>query len=1053
MMKKIFCVYVSLISLIFIDINLHAQSCVSCPTCFTAGSELVTNGNFAFSAPYAYTATAPLVNAIYTALPPVNFGNYSITNNPNTYNSFWCGADHSGGGTMMLMCDGYNGSPTSAWGQYINISTIAPNTNFTFCFYAMNILCPGNLSIDPLIQMYVNGAPLLGAAYTLVENNNQWVLITGTWNSGNTPPANVLLEIATTSYSGSGNDFAIDDISFKACLPSFLTSASNDTAICKGKNVQLLAAGAANYAWAPATGLSSTSTANPVCNVQATTTYTVSISNGLGCTKTESITVTVNQLPAVNLGSDTSICNGNSLILNAGNYIGYQWQNGNTTATLNVDTTGTYTVTVSDANGCSNSDAIDVTVNPLPVFNATPAIDSTCAGTSVSLSVSTNTYNYTWSPGLGLSATTGITVNANPPASTTYTVTGTNGFGCTASSTVSLTINALPNAGAGANKTVCKKDSIALNGSGGVQYSWLPAGSLSNANIANPKASPQVTTTYTVTVTDINGCTATSTMKLKVNALPVVKLGSDTTLCKNIPIVLNGNNNTAYTFLWQNASTNINFTANDSGTYYLQVTDTNNCKNADTVVINYYPSALITLTSSTNKLCIGDSAFVNAGGGVSYNWSPAYAINSTSSANVILYPDSSTTYILTVADSNACQYVDTLAITVFNLPVVNAGADTAFCFGNSVNLLAMGGANYSWLPAAGLSDTAIANPVATPVFTTNYIVHVIDSNGCRNTDSVLLTVHALPIVNLGNDTTLCTTQQITLATAGTFNSYLWQNGDTNATITVNTSATYVLSVVDSNTCTNTDSVDVSFVVCPPPVIGFSCTDTLFCEKQCIDFNDLSTNNPTSWLWTFTGASPISSTMQNPANICYNNYGAFDVQLIACNVGGCDTLTLTQFVQEFQTPAAPVIFQTFDSLICPTTNVTYAWYNTNNPNNILSTNYYYIPTVPGNYYVLIADSNGCAVASNIIGSNVGMYDNNNIQGYTIINDGDNLIIETNAKQLIQARIFNLAGQVVKQQFFNNRTLKYIVQLPPSSGIYLLELVDSDGGVAHYRELSK
>nr|MBK9653791.1 hypothetical protein [Bacteroidota bacterium] len=103
-------------------------------------------------------------------------------------------------------------------------------------------------------------------------------------------------------------------------------------------------------------------------------------------------------------------------------------------------------------------------------------------------------------------------------------------------------------------------------------------------------------------------------------------------------------------------------------------------------------------------------------------------------------------------------------------------------------------------------------------------------------------------------------------------------------------------------------------------------------------------------------------MQNPANICYNNYGAFDVQLIACNVGGCDTLTLTQFVQEFQTPAAPLIFQTFDSLICPTTNVTYAWYNTNNPNNVLSTNYYYIPTVPGNYYVLIADSNGCAVAS-------------------------------------------------------------------------------------------
>ena len=81
----------------------------------------------------------------------------------------------------------------------------------------------------------------------------------------------------------------------------------------------------------------------------------------------------------------------------------------------------------------------------------------------------------------------------------------------------------------------------------------------------------------------------------------------------------------------------------------------------------------------------------------------------------------------------------------------------------------------------------------------------------------------------------------------------------------------------------------------------------------------------------------------------------------------------------------------------------------------------------------------------------MYDNNNKQSYNIINDGANLIIETNTKLLVQAMIFNLAGQVVKQQFFNNSSLKYIVQLPPSSGIYLLELVDSDGGVLHYRGL--
>lgn len=155
-----------------------------------------------------------------------------------------------------------------------------------------------------------------------------------------------------------------------------------------------------------------------------------------------------------------------------------------------------------------------------------------------------------------------------------------------------------------------------------------------------------------------------------------------------------------------------------------------------------------------------------------------------------------------------------------------------------------------------------------------------------------------------------------------------------------------------------------------PDVALSASDSAFCEKQCIDFYDLSTNNPTSWQWYFPNASPDTSTLQNPVNICYNAYGTFDVSLVACNGAGCDSLVIPDYITVFQNPPQPQITQSNDSLFCSPAS-TYAWYEASNPTVLLSTDSFYAVTQNGNYYVIINDSNGCGTASSFVLINTGI----------------------------------------------------------------------------------
>ncbi|MBK8848171.1 MAG: PKD domain-containing protein [Bacteroidetes bacterium] len=247
---------------------------------------------------------------------------------------------------------------------------------------------------------------------------------------------------------------------------------------------------------------------------------------------------------------------------------------------------------------------------------------------------------------------------------------------------------------------------------------------------------------------------------------------------------------------------------------------------------------------------------------------------------------------------------------------------------------------------------------------------------------------------------------------------------------------------------DTATFDIEIKTCSSVIANLSCSDTLFCDKQCIDFFDQSQFNPTSWQWTFTGASPSSSTDQNPSGICYNNYGAFDVQLIACNAAGCDTVLFANFINEFQLPLQPTVTSSNDTLYCNATNVSFAWYNVTNPNLVLSTTNFFAPTLAGQYYVVITDSNNCAVASNVFSSSVGVMEitqDNISMNYNM--ELGQLIVENTAGVMENALliIYDITGRKLSEVNIPESVNKYIATIPTYNQTCIAQLLYNDQSI--------
>ena len=721
-------------------------------------------------------------------------------------------------------------------------------------------------------------------------------------------------------------------------------NAGADQSICLGGAATLTASGGVSYQWSNSLGNNQTVSASP----NTTTTYTVIVTDANGCTDNDQVTVTVNNNTSANAGPDQTVCAGGSATLNASGGIGYQWSNGlgsGSSKNVTPATTTTYTVTVTDNNGCTDTDQVTVVVNDNPAANA--GVDqSICAGETTTIAVdgfvsAGNTYSW---QGLG----TGTSFNVTPNSTTTYTLTVTNNStGCQSTDQVVVTVNPLPSVNAGNDFVKCYDDgliSLSASGSGGTpSYNYAWSNGLGNSATTG-EFNVVTTTTYTVTITDMNGCQATDDVTVTVN-VPNTNAGPDQTVCEGTTVTLSGSGTFLGSYQWLGggglpappSGPNWTFTPTVQSSYTLEVTDFNGCKSYDSVLV------LFNTNNSANAgpdqaICIGSSANLSASGGSQYTWSNGAG----NSSSVTVSPTTTTTYTVTVTDGNTCTDTDQVTVTVNENTSANAGADATICTGFSTVLTASGGTSYAWSNGAGNSSSVTVSPTTT----TTYTVTVTDANGCIDTDQVTVNVNANISANAGADATICTgfSTQLT-ASGGT--SYAWSNGagsTSSVTVSPTTTTTYTVTATDSNGCTDTDQVTVNVNANTSANAGADAT-------ICTGFStQLTASGGTSYAWS-NGAGSTSSVTVSPTTTT-----SYTVTVTDAN--GCtDTDAVTVNVNANSSANAgpdATICTGFSTVLTASGGVSYNWDNSLGA----GASHTVSPTTTTNYSVTVTDANGC-----------------------------------------------------------------------------------------------
>lgn len=397
-----------------------------------------------------------------------------------------------------------------------------------------------------------------------------------------------------------------------------------------------------------------------------------------------------------------------------------------------------------------------------------------------------------------------------------------NTLGCTTKyDTVEIIIldyNDMLTANSG-NTQICEGQEVtiwtsAIQGIPPYFYNWLETG-VENDSIT---VSPPVTTTYHVEITDMCGATATDSVLVVVHPVPTTFLGPDTILCHGDELILNAGGG-FLGYEWQDGSTDSTYTVTQSGMYWVHIQSTGGCTAGDTIMVDFLPAIQLDIGNGSNLItfCEGDSAILNAGSGfVSYLWQDM----STDTAYV------ATTqgwYWVIVENAYGCGASDSVYIEVDEAPYVSLGNDTLVCSGEELTLDAGSGfLSYVWQGnIQGSQFYTVSEPG-------DYCVEV--TNGCGETsDCINVGFYPDPVVDLGNDTVICSGTSITLNAGSGYISYEWMDGWDLQYYDAASAGLYSVEVENAFGCMGTDQISIG-VSDPQVDLG---PDTLFCEGETV----------------------------------------------------------------------------------------------------------------------------------------------------------------------------------------------------------------------------
>ena len=613
--------------------------------------------------------------------------------------------------------------------------------------------------------------------------------------------------------------------------------------------------------------------------------------------------ITVVNTPTINV-SNYNNCVGIPANITAIGATNYTWSSGANTNSIivNPSTTTSYTV-IGTIGTCSNSAVSTISIIPSPTITITPTLSLICSGQTTSLTAN-GANAYTWTPSSTLSSNTGSMVASTPITTTMYTVTGTANT-CTNSAITTVSVLPSPTITLSPNTSICQGSgtSATLTANGATSYTWNSAANLSSATGSIVTANPNSTETYTVTGT-LNSCTNTAVTTVSIIATPTLSVNSSsTTICPLGSASLTATGATNYT--WSPISTlssssgSLVIASPNNATTYTVLGSNGSCTNIAQAqaVITVTNNPII--TSSNATICSSVPANLSANGGVTYTWSPATNLNTTTGPTVISTPIASIIYTVSGSSALGCIGSSSVSVTVIPTPTLTISSNSLnLCIiGQSSTLTANGASSYTWSPTTTINNINTNTTIATPVITTIY--SVIGSNGfspniCTSTQTIQINVGASSIPTVSPNDEICFGQSTTIYAIGG-NTYHWspitgvyKPNDSTTLVKPSVTTIYTVTVSKNNICPVTATIQV--IVNPLPIVNAGKDSTINIDQDIVltgtgnvDVGFLSPDgNPLICNWC-----PIV-TVHPLENTCYtlegfNTYGCRNTDIVCITI--------------------------------------------------------------------------------------------------------------------------------------------------------------------------
>jgi gliding motility-associated-like protein len=462
--------------------------------------------------------------------------------------------------------------------------------------------------------------------------------------------------------------------------------------------------------------------------------------SGCGTSVSPPVLVTVNPAPVANAGLDATVCTGGCTNLSGTGGVSYNWNPGNqNTQSISAcpSSNTIYTLTVTDANGCTATDNVAVNISTTSV-TASPNVTICTGGNTILLATGPSGNTFSWSPAGSLTGANTANPTAAPPVTTTYTVTSTNSFGCTATDSVTVIVTSAPPLIVSNDTSFCAGGSATLTASGAATYLWNPGNVSGSSIVVNPNA------TITYTVTGHNGnCVSKDSVIVTINPPPAAFAGPDFAICNGAQATL-GVATTGASYLWtpsagivgSNTTQNVVIDPTSTSNYTVTVVLATGCFATDVVTVSVNPGPTVSATSPDNTICIGSGTTLNASGASNYTWLPAVGLGAPNSGTTGANPGTTTTYQVVGTDVNGCTDTASITVVVNPLPNVYMTSSPTEC-GDTAGAITMGGVVAGDAPFIyQIGNQTYGSLPINNLQAGNYNVTITDANGCVSSGTV-----------------------------------------------------------------------------------------------------------------------------------------------------------------------------------------------------------------------------------------------------------------------------------------------------------------------------